>query len=222
MPSGKDILFFSDTIFDIDLGIIKYMQKNCSESKYLDLDKLNNDNLFFISYLIEECNTNILDSIFKDEYKQDTPNLYNELITTKYQEIIKLSPMTNILDMIITFKKAELNTGIIPVVSCKEQCEIDKIKEIDQSIDCQFNCTDNDIFDLDLNRYTRIFIRNIKDIMKFDIYDKLLGKDIVVLSYRYNFELNNPIKLLEKYTSVADVNILESAIPYTGYIPPLG
>lgn len=222
MPSGKDILFLSDTLFDIDIGVIRYLQKYCNNSEFLDLDKLNSDDLFFVSYLMDDCVNNIIDSVIKEDYKESSESLYKEIIDTKYKEVIKLSPMTHLLDMIFAFKNAELNTGIVPVVVCKDQFEVDKIKEFNQNIECLITSTDSDIFNLNLNRFTRIFIRNIKDILKFDLENKLLGKSIVILSYRYNFELNNPIKILEEYTAISDVNIIESAIPYIGYTPPVG
>ena len=70
---SSNILYYSESIIDIDLGVVRFIKKNFSNSKYMDQDILkNNDELFYKSLLVSRENPNplsvIINPIYKDRF----------------------------------------------------------------------------------------------------------------------------------------------------------
>ena len=222
MPSGKDILFFSDTIFDIDLGIIEVMKKKYSNPKLVKTNILNADPLFFKSYLIEDCTTNILDSVLVDEAKSSSTDLYNDILKNDYLNVIRAAPMTGLMNLVLLHKEAENNTNIKPVVICKSELETNILHSLNQDIETILCKTEDDLKEIMLERFTRIHVRHIQDLYNLK-FENIEGKSLIVLSYRFNFELSNKDRLLDKYTALlSDVNEFQVMIPYLDYACPEG
>lgn len=213
MSSGKDILFFSDTIFDIDLGVFGYFYTHLFNSPYFDQEKLLKTPEMLKSYLVLDCLTNILDFALKPQFRGTSDSLFREALDKHYQEIVNFSPYTDILKIVLAQLDSQASINISPVVLCRSEFEIELLHKINNNIECILCPTDKDIMELSLKRFTRILLRRVTDIPKFSPKE-LGGKNIVILSYRYNFEVNNIIELRKEYVNTLLANEFESMIPY--------
>lgn len=219
MPSGKDILFFADTIFDIDIGVAELVKSKFITSEYInhEVAKEPVDHLKY--WIVEKCHNNIMDKLLKKEYQSNSSsyNIYNDIIKNYYDKVIELSPVTGLINLLLLHKEAELNTGISPVVLCRSKLEEQRIKSYNINIETILVESDTDIKTIQLNRFTRIIVRRMEDIIKLNI-GNLQAKSILVLSYRFNFEVTNSALLLEKYTIFPNINNYQAIMPYPDYV----
>ena len=73
---SSNILYYSESIIDIDLGVVRFIKKNFSNSKYMDQAILkNNDELFYKSLLVSRESPNPLSVIINPIYKDSADSL---------------------------------------------------------------------------------------------------------------------------------------------------
>lgn len=220
MQSGNNILFLADTIIDTDIGIFNLLKTKYTDSTWVNKWFLENASEESIkSILIDSCEANLVRYILNADISYKADELYSDIMTNHYDEVIANSViMPDMLKLVKTYRESELSSNIKPMVLCRCQAESDFIHRYDEFIET----TVIEDFGLFMTKpYCRMIVRHIEDLDKFDLLT-IEGKSIIVLGYRYNFELNDDTKLLEKYTMISDINVFEIIVPYTDYIPPEG
>ena len=112
---SSNILYYSESIIDIDLGVVRFIKKNFSNSKYMDQDILkNNDELFYKSLLVSRENPNPLSVIINPIYKDSADSLYNEILEANYDEILEMtSPLALFPIFINSIESGFLNVSIL-------------------------------------------------------------------------------------------------------------
>lgn len=210
--AGIDNLFFADAIIDIDIGIFNLIKKEYNKEGFVNPNiKFFNDK-FIKSYLVEECTDNIMRLLIHPDKINNADKIYKELLETKYKEIVDLSPTTDILKLVVSYSNYKSSTNITPVIVCKNKVEEEYLKRLDFNTDIVLI---EDYSKIILEPYTRIILRDIRDIHKIGIA-RIRGKNLLILKYRFNFEKDKDKEqyLLIGYTVISDINIFEISFPY--------
>lgn len=123
----KYILCSFESLFDMDIGCIGYILINFKDNKYIKPEAYKYTP-FFIQYkLVHRDILNPLTVIFKDEYKDQIDNLYNELSESKRDDIAKLAYQTYLAVLINQLK---IMGGYTIEVECNSDIEKEKVTEL--------------------------------------------------------------------------------------------
>lgn len=209
---GCKVLFEFQTIVDLDLALLRYIQLEFSKSKFFNKQVLSADTYTLKALLVTRTNKNPLSVIIEDEYMDKIETLYNELIDTKEEDILKLALPLATLTLIGVLNKGE--SGIECVVNCKNVVEEQFIKYIDKDI-----VTITDRYNVDLSKYSGYYIKNVEDSIKYKTFS---GKSIYFLDYEYNIEPNRKDRMpLFKVAALLYSNNLYLVDPYSNFKLPV-
>lgn len=175
---AKNILVDFDMLYDIDIACVLYLIDTYGKSKYFDENVLIS-NLYYIKYLIlTRTNKNPLSILFKPEYEKNIDGIYNELLTERYEEVIKYAGLTDILSVI---KGTEESTNSIKVtVNCKNLTDQIQIEAFPHT-----RFWNTVIEPEDISQYKAIFVHDIDTITRFK---DISGKAIYLYDYALNYE----------------------------------
>lgn len=212
---SSNILFYFESIVDIDLGFIRFIRKNFKNSRYMDQDILkNNDEMFYKSLLVSRTNPNPLSTIINPIYKDSIDSLYNEILEASYDEILDMtSPLAIFPIFINSIKSGFLNVSIL----CKNEHEKQYIKKMLPE-EKSFNILFRNDTKVNLDLFNCIYMKDFSDILA----TRLLTKDVFVLGYRYNLESNEDRVLkLDILNQVHRSVQLHIVTPYKNFIEPI-
>lgn len=190
---GNNILVDFDIVIDTDLGLINLMKKEYNNTDFV-LSYINNmKDKVIIEQLLQRKNKNPLSIVIKQEYMDSIDNLYKEFLETDYDNILKYSKVTDIMNLM----NAYINTGSVHVeIICKNKSEEQLINNLNLP---QLKVTvENDKSKIDISVYDTIFIKDYSDIIKFK---GLVAKNIFIGNYKFNLEDDN-------HTPLNDISLL--------------
>lgn len=183
MPSAiNSVITTFESVFDLGIGLLNVIKKHYGEDKehfncdLLDLPK--DDIAYGILTLRSE---NPLDFVIKDKYKESSNDLRDQIVEKYYNEIIESSRPTALYDLFRAFKSVGGGNIVSAMIVCKDEQQLQFIKKKIPTIDAVVK----DYKDIDRESYGAIYINKFTTLSKFD---KVLGKTIFLLNYRYNFE----------------------------------
>ena len=212
---SSNILYYSESIIDIDLGFVRFIKKNFSNSKYMDQDILkNNDELFYKSLLVSRENPNPLSVVINPIYKDSIDSLYNEILEANYDEILEMtSPLALFPIFINSIESGFLNVSILYKNEHEKQY-IKKMLPEEKSFNMLYRYDPK----VNLDLFNCIYMKNFSDILT----TKLLTKDVFVLGYRYNLEHGEDRVLkLDILNQVHRSVQLHIVTPYKNFIEPI-
>lgn len=197
---GNNILVDFNIVIDTDLGLINMMKKEYNNTDFV-LDYINNmKDKVIIEQLLERTNKNPLSIIIKEEYKDSIDNLYKEFLEMEYDNILKHSSVTDIMNLMNTY----INTGAVHVdIICKNKLEEQLINNLNIS---QLKViVEKDRSRIDLSDYDTIFIKDYSDILNFK---GVIAKNIFIGNYKFNLEDDNRIPLNDISLIVGKTNLV--------------
>lgn len=213
---SSSLLFMFDSIVDIDLNMILFLKKNYQSSSYLDPDIIKNNDLnFFKAILIKREDKNPISLIIRDQFANSAANLYYEIITEKYKDILYLdTPLLAFGILLCNINKAG---EFHPTVVCKNEHEIQYIKALVPNVKTISEEKVN------LDHYDSIYVKDFADCIRFDKYEsKLKGKNIYILNYDFNLEQGERgILKFEIFEKIPQSNKLSLVDPYTNFKMPI-
>lgn len=127
---GNNILVDFNIVVDTDLGLINMMKKEYNNTDFV-LSYINNmKDKVIIDQLLERENKNPLSIIIRDEYRESIDDLYKEFLETEYDNILKHSSVTDIMNLVSTY----INTGAVHAdIICKNKSEEQLINNLNIS-----------------------------------------------------------------------------------------
>lgn len=178
------ILIPFDLICDIDIGIIRYLKSDKFDSE--KISNVNEDD-FYKSKLSNPVKF-IIDTLSDD----NADILYNDLLVNPQDEynIIKLSPLMELSDLIIYYINNDIDMVIDIFVSSKVQENFITNNYISSKVNIIY------LKDIELKNYDNIFIKFHDELSNFDILD-FYSKSITFLKIEYNNNINK--KILDLY-----------------------
>lgn len=204
---GNNILVDFDIVIDTDLGLINMIKKEYNNTNFV-LNYINNmKDKVIIEQLLERDNKNPLSIIIKEEYRDSIDNLYKEFIESEYDNILKYSSITDIMNLINVY----IDTGSVHVdIICKNKSEEQLINNLNIS---QLKVlVQEDKTKIDLSDYDTIFIKNYSDILNFN---RVIAKNIFIGNYKFNLDDDHiPLKdislIVGKTNIVSVIDVYES------------
>lgn len=183
---GNNILIPFDLVADSDIGLIRFIGKRFRNDNIFYPGILDMDDKELIWTLRERKNPNPLDIVCNenlDEYDKQIRVFYEEFNKKYRNEIIELSPTTDIANLIEKFIGTN---GIVNVqIQCATPAEEDKIKYIlKDNPDTSYGIVSGFVGDIDISIYDSIFVKDYRDILK---YNEFIGKNIYIGNYGFNF-----------------------------------
>lgn len=193
------ILLPFETVIDIDIGlwnIIKYQYNNHA----FFLERLINTSEANQKYfMMVRGNRNPLLTLLTEPSEELADDFYSQFMEQEYDNILKLSPNTDICKMLDSMKR-DKSSIIRSTILCKDE----KQKHIIETRNIQHDSIIiSDYNRVSLKDYGTIFVKDIKDLDKYRIVE---GKTIYVANYGFNILMDPdkvnpliPIEVLEKY-----------------------
>lgn len=189
-----------ESMFDLNFGLIKVIQKHFKHANCFDqnLLELSDDDLAY--ELMTNKNENPIKWIFKKDYSEDSADDLRDTIKEKYyDEVLKFSKPTCIYNIFDAFENIGGGNLITGYVACKNEKQLQFIKNKIPTIKAFVK----EYIDVNRETYGSLYINNIKLIKEFD---KVIGKNIFILNYRYNFEEDGSGLLKDYYSIYKELN----------------
>lgn len=204
----KSLFFDFRMLFNVDLGILLYLLKYYPKSKYFH-PYIEQYTIYFLKLqLLVRTVKNPISIFAKDEYKNSLDLVYKELIESHYEEILSITPYTDIFPFIYTTAKSN---GYHVIVNCNNELEADKIKKF--KIDYFKIVLNKD----NIEKYNNIYIYDIEEILK---YKGLAAKSIYIYDQALNFKdyikrEPHPLTIL-----ASKINEIQYITPYSNFVFP--
>ena len=183
MPSAiNSAITTFDSIFDLNVGLIRVIQKHYgkdTEHFNRDLLSLPDDDIAYSILTLRSDNP--VDFVINDKYKDSSADLKDQIMEKYYSEIIKLSRPTALFDLFMAFKTLGGGNMVNASVVCKDEQQLQFIKKNIPTIEAVVK----EYKDINRESYGSIYINKFTTLSEFD---RVLGKTIFLLNYRYNFE----------------------------------
>lgn len=204
-----------DMIIDIDMGLLKLIQKEYANQKVFRKSILSERNMDIMKIiLIDRPEINPLKFFVNPEYIKDADGMYQQFIEERYHDIIDLSCTTGIFDIIRRSK------SVNDIVKYTIVCRSDYEKIVLESKYKKYNIQPNiklisDYHNLNIDSYGSIYIKNYQDILN---YSNIFGKNILIGNYRFNME-NGDTELGIPLKEVTEQLIAENSIKIIDIYP---
>ena len=201
----NELLVEFEFVVDLDLAIFKMIRDKYSDSEYVDKNIIGITNEYrVIDRLLSRPHINLLEYIMPDV---DTSKLYNELITTEEEELLKYAIPYDTFYLMITFLNNASSVGI--TIWCKNKLEADYIKSLNPKLNTIIIPERSMI---DITKYTAIYMKYFANAMQ---YKNLYGKHIYIIAAKYNFEEDKNAVSIIPTVLFGDVNSIKLMDPYT-------
>lgn len=180
-----DPLFDFQVLCDIDLGLYNLIKRDYYDKTVFDNNLFDsNDERFIKTMLLSRSKFNPLfifckNNIMKDEEIDD---LYQQFLNEEYENILKLSMPTNIMDVLCISNS--IKNVVNSTVLCKSQLEIDWIHKYNTKIKCIIDKYDK----FDLTKYDTLYIKDIYNLLLFK-QESIDMKNIILPRFMFNLEL---------------------------------
>lgn len=186
MPAttANSVLIPFNTIIDIDIGLLRVIKEEFNNDKYLYTSLLTADTNGLRQLLYEREEPNPLNFLLKDEWLSSSDSLYSDFMDKSLDKIIKKSSPNAIKSLVDTFFISKL---VDIDILCSNNYEKDHISKIYHKQNLSI-IVESDYSNIDISKYDTIFIKVYQDILKFT---NLLGKNIYLLDYKFNINLDH-------------------------------
>lgn len=212
MEYGNSALAEFDTMFDLDIGIMRLVRDKYSNAKYIKPWVTNGSDEFFRCLSLSRRETNIMETLLTKENVGSANQLLLELYDKHFEEIFKLSPSTSIFGLVKLYAQA---SGIAHVgVICKNPIEEQYIKSLQLKMDIV-----TDTIQPNPVGYDAIFIHNIENIPNYNSKNNLKGYTLYVSNYMFNYvvaENGTNILKVDKLVDIAVANNIFTVDPFVG------
>lgn len=203
----RNILVDFSTIVDTDLGVIIYLMANCPDSKYFKKECQNWSFYFTQCKVLTRSDCNPITVLLKDEFTDQADNLYKELIESKWQEVLKVSPVTDSSKVLYSMYDY---AGYKVTVKCRNEAEKSFIEEFAKGWKTL-------IGDENPNSYSCFFIHNLDE--RAPALTGVMGKSFYIYYHKPNL-LNFKEGLLKETAAGIIGNNIKLIEPYKGLTLP--
>ena len=210
MITANTLLMPFDCFIDTDLGLMKLLKEKYNNPEMVYDGILREREWYIIYLLLGRVDENPLSIILKENYQPNRNGLRDQFIEKEYDAILGLSKPNKIFELISMMYASDAVDIDILCRDSREQEYLTKLfkgRKINSFIAQHLN-------KVDIRKYDTIFVKDYKDILK---YKGLVQKNIYVLDYKFNTELdpNNklrPILIVEGL--ISDKNTTNIISPY--------
>lgn len=185
-------------LMDIDLALMCILQKEYNNPKYIGQQIMNLNFKDIKTLLLNRKYENPLYLCMTDKAIAD--NVYCELLTKRYDDIVKLSAPNGVLKLLELYRQHSDMYNI--KVVCNNQTEVDRLYEFAPKLKTcigSFKNIKNKDFDV-------VFVKSLTHICLFP--EEIKNKHIFTLGYRYNLDF-----VKDSNTLIPNITISKQLIP---------
>lgn len=206
---NERILVDFSCLFDTDYGSVLYLMYKSKKEQFFEEGYKDWTEFYLKCRVITRDKINPLTCLLKPEYASTADKLYEQLLTNKWNDVLVLSPQTDIIRLLHTLYGSKDNR--VNVI-CRNQTEIHFIKYIKWNSMVYEN--------VNMDDYSWLFFHDL-DASLDRFNDKLVNKVIYIYHHKPNFlsyrELVPNISLMPYVKS----NKIKTISPYRDFeIPP--
>ena len=179
-------LVMFNTIVDLDFAVLRMVQAEYNNPKFINQDVMNMTTKEVKFLLINREDPNPLIICFKD--KEIADSIYKEIMSTRYGDLLKESKymaITGIFFLISVYAAMD-NTHV--TIVCGNKLEEDIVRRHHKSVNVKIV---NELSDIDVNDYTEFIFKSKYDVYKFK--QKFIEKRIMLLNYKFNVFFDDKI-----------------------------
>lgn len=184
-------LFDFQCLCDTDLGLYRLIKKEYYDRSVFKNELFDsNDEIFIRTELLCREHLNPLFIFCKKDIMSDEEldDLYQQFLDEEYDKILKLSPITSIMNV------ASTSNNVRDLVNVSILCKSEEEKKWINKYTNKLNCIISDYNQFNLRRYDTIYIKDIYTLLLFD-QNTLKNKNILIS--RFNFNLENEYHKIE-------------------------
>lgn len=211
---SSSILYFFDSLIDLDLAMVKYIKQNYANTRFIDREVIsNNDAVFFKALLLERENKNPLSVLLREEFLSSADSLYNEIISSEeeYAKVLELATPLALYTLLGMSIKSKL-------VTCTVMCKNEQEKLYIKSLMPEVYTILSNSEEFSINNYNCIYVKDFSELVK---YIPFVAKDVYVLGYRFNLEHNEDLILkANTYAKFSKSIKFHLVTPYSKFIKP--
>ena len=203
--NDNELLVEFEFVIDLDLALFRFIKDKYVKSEFVDQRVISMKNEYkIIDMLLFRKHINPLECIMPSV---DSSKLYDELMNSKEEELLKYATPYDTFYLMITFLNNASSIGI--TIWCKNQFEADYIKSRNSKLNIIVLPERSMI---DLSKYTAIYMKFFSKAIE---YKSLEGKHIYISTAKYNFEEDKNLILAIPSILFGDVNIIKLMDLYT-------
>lgn len=181
---NTNVLVDFDTIIDTDFGLLKLLQEEYNNRKFISNKFLMMKDIILIHSLVNREEVNPL-YLAINGMQFDLDVLYNQFMDIEYRKILQNSIETNICDFINVLITNDNAISIYCKNLLEQQLIEKKFKGKAKTI------VTDDVSAIDISDYGSIIIKDFSKILNFK---NLRLKDIYVANYKFNITDDVPLK----------------------------
>lgn len=193
------ILMPFNVLIDTDMGLWNLIQFDYRNDIFFLKGMLDMSDTHKKYFMITRDNRNPLMTILSEPDETLANDFYSQFMDKEYDQILKLSPNTDVCKILDIMKKSKSNIIRLTIL-----CKDEKEKEIVLSRKLGHDSiVVGDFSSISISDYGTIFIKDIEDLGKFRHIE---GKTIYVANYGFNILMDKdninpvlPLDILEKY-----------------------
>lgn len=177
-------LVMFNTIIDLDFSILRMIQAEYNNPKFIDQKIMRMTTKEVRFALINRDDPNPLSICIKDKNIAD--NIYKEIMLTRYSDLLKedkYMTITGIFFLISVYSAME-NVHVNVLCTSKEEEAV--IRKYHSKVNV---IVKEDPSDLELDEYTEFIFKNKNDILKFK--NKFNEKRILLMNYKFNITFDD-------------------------------
>lgn len=180
-----NVLMPFDVVLDLDMGLAMLLYFKYDNPEYIKTDLMKDENLLKQT-LVYRSDENPLSVLYKyPEDKETVDSLYDQFLEQEYDEILKLSNLTDLINLFKLTNKIKDNDLNFTIL-----CPSEKEQAIFKQRRVPIKTIVADREKLDLTPYGNIYLRTPSDLLAFD-KDQIYTKNIFVANYDFNLILDN-------------------------------
>lgn len=189
--TSNNILITLDTIFDIDLALLKLIRNKYLDEEEFIFERITQPPSVLKHMLRYRSERNPLYDFVVN--KEDADSYYLKFLEEKYDEILEYAEPTVLFELVSKFVSTR---GVIITTILyndkREEFLIDKFRQFGHINKILSNNYDKDI---DLNKYDTLYIKDYHNILLFDI-KSLRGKNVYISSNMYNMSITRNYRII--------------------------
>lgn len=179
-----NVLIPFDMVIDIDCGLLKYIEFNKNDPNYFRTLLLKVDDNSYKHLLVNRPTHNPISMIYREDVLtlDDINELYNQFMKQKYDDILKLSPDTDLFNLLL--KANTMDNALLYTVLCKDEKQ-KHLFEQRKGKAHEIIVLEENLDSLDTSKYGHIYVKYFEDALEFN---DLKNKTIYVANYNFNME----------------------------------
>jgi hypothetical protein len=179
-------LVMFNAMIDLDFAILRMIQKEYNNPKYIDQNIMHMTTQQAREALINRESPNPVTVCIKDEEAADS--IYKEIMSTRYGDLLKEEKYLAITGVFFLMSVYANLPDIDITVICSNEIEADVIKKYNKKIN---TVVIKSFSEINVDQFTELIFKNKYDIFKFCSENVIKEKRVLLMNYKFNVSFDD-------------------------------